>query len=333
MKHFFLFCFFLFNVTFALADLFDPEVLQSQLTGDGLVGQVHGANDDLSLYVLTIRDPANFFVHREYPLVWDNPTIADEFKTLKRHQTVRIFGDIIDNHAPVQHILVTHFLIEKNYSSEDDQYNYIPKTKIEELLQQTNFIGRVHAIGEDGKMLVMEYKDLVTPVFVADADSASLTQNLFRGDKLFVNYKVRNFPGSPKHLQLLPSTPAQPSVTVLESVRQFHLQHVLRTGYLVKFPQSPQISSDTYAVLSEDAEGSSLQWTVLNLEDMGLFQKIREKMASLWNSDTSNIVNGRNKLINTKVIVTVSGTGNVVDAGQANPQILVNSLDDIQLSK
>ncbi|MFN8945319.1 MAG: hypothetical protein ACK5WZ_11940 [Pseudobdellovibrionaceae bacterium] len=311
------------------SDFFSPEVLQEKLRGEGLIGQVHGANHTTNLYALTLREPNNFFIHKEYPLIWESEIIAAEFKSLKRHQTVRVFGDLIDNGAPITHILVTRFVIEKNHTAETDQYEYVAEAKIDELFNQTSFIGRVHAIDDRGNVLVMEYKDLVTPVFIRDAATSATIAKLFRGDKVTLDYEVKSYPDSPKHLVAKPRIANESAVKVIETVSKFHNQTVTRTGYLVKFPKSPQITSDTYAVLETDSEGSSIQWTVLNFEDMELFKKIREKMTGLWNSDTSQIKNGRNKLINMNVKVTVKGRGNVVDPGQANPQILVDALEDI----
>ena len=312
-------------------DLFSPGEIKKKLNGDGLIGQVHGANPVTHVYALTLRDPHNFFIHKEFPLVWENDLVAAEFKSLKRHQTVRVFGDLVDNEAPLTHILVTKFQIEKNYTSETDDHEYVPKTNPSELDGKTNLIGRVHAVDQGGKVLVVEYKDLVLPVFVRDEATIQAAQKLFRGDKISLDYKSKSFPDSPKHLMTNPTENGRPAFQVLESVVQFHQTPVTREGYLVKFPKSPQISTDTYAILVQDSEGSTVQWTVVNFENMELFVKIREKLATLWNSDQNNVINGRNKLINMNVIVRVSGMGNVVDPGQANPQILVSSLDHIQL--
>jgi hypothetical protein len=338
MKHSIFFLFYCvmiqsFATTYAKAssDLFTPEAIQQKLIGEGLVGQTHGASHVTNLYALTVRDPLNFFIHKEFPLVWDNEVVAAEFKKLKRHQSIRIFGDVINNGAPITHIVVTKFQIEKNFSSETDNFEYIPQATIEELFEKTSFIGRVHAIDMDGKVLVMEYKDLVVPVFIKNEETVQVAKNLFRGDRVAVNYEVKSYPESPKHLVAKPKTKETSALVVLDSIRLFHEKQVSVSGSLVKFPKSPQISTDTYAVLFTDPEGSAVQWTVVNFENPDLFKQVREKLAQLWNSDPTGIINGRNKLINTKVRITVTGTGNIVDPGQANPQILVTTLDQIQI--
>ncbi len=312
------------------SDFFNPTEIKKKLNGEGLLGQVHGANHETGLYALTLRDPQNFFIHKEFPLVWEKESLAHDFKLLKRHQTIRIFGDLVDNGAPITHLLVTKFQVEKNYISEVDQYEYIPQTNPDELDSKSMMIGRVHAIDQNGKVLVVEYKDLVLPVFVRDTTTETAVQKLFRGDKISLHYKSKTVPDRPKHLMAQPPENGQQAFQILESIQGFHQTPVTRQGYLVKFPKSPQISTDTYAVLVQDQEGSTLQWTVVNFENMELFAKIREKLAALWNADVTQIENGRNKLINKNVIVRVSGNGNVIDPGQANPQILVSSIEDIQ---
>ena len=100
---------------------------------------------------------------------------------------------------------------------------------------------------------------------------------------------------------------------------------------LVQFPKSPQIKFNIYALLVEDKEGSSIQFTLTNLENMDLFTQVREKIEKFWNEHKSSQENDRNKFINRRIKVTAKGIYNMIDKGQANPQILIQSIDDINL--
>ena len=71
--------------------------------------------------------------------------------------------------------------------------------KTPELLNQTEFIGKVHAVGEGGQILVVEYKDTLFPIFVK---ATEYTQGLFRGDIIRLSYKIQTRPQQPTHLQL-----------------------------------------------------------------------------------------------------------------------------------
>ena len=51
----------------------------------------------------------------------------------------------------------------------------------------------------------------------------------------------------------------------------------------MRFPKSPQISVDVYAVQVIDADGVSREYTLLN-ENPAIFQTIRTKLGMAWAS-------------------------------------------------
>ena len=68
-----------------------------------------------------------------------------------------------------------------------------------ELVNQTQFVSKVHAIGEGGQILVVEYKNTLFPIFVR---ATEYTQGLFRGDIIRLAYQIQQKPEQPTHLQL-----------------------------------------------------------------------------------------------------------------------------------
>ena len=190
---------------------------------------------------------------------------------------------------------------------------------------QTEFVGKVRAIGAGGKVLVVEYKDGVLPIFVEAPD---YTQGLFRGDIVRLNYTIQARPERPTHLKL--NLEAEQPLEVLDAMVEWHQQEKTLAGKLVKFPQSPQISLDVYA-MEVETQGIKRTVTLINFDDINEFQNIQKKLADLWDSNLATAVSGRNMLINPEVIIEASGQVNVVSPEQANPQILLNSAEDVQL--
>ena len=326
------------SLLFSLGSVVYAEInlaeLEAKLKGDGLLGEIHAANMDSKLFVFTYRNPTNFFENIQLPLTSDTPEVLAMFSQLKRHQMYIVKGEFIVNKAPIKHINATSLQLSKDYASELDQHPYKYKADVSELKNKAEFTGRVHAIGEAGKMLVMEYKDRIVPVFVTEASSQAITNTLYRGDLVKLKIRVRSDPEAPTHLSLanVASLPeGVKPVELLESLVKSHGQPIEKSGNLIKFPKSPQINTNIYALLVEDPEGTTIQYTLANFESPELFQKILTKLETSWNENAASAENDRNKLVSRKILVHAKGISNMVSAGQANPQILINSIDDLTL--
>lgn len=309
--------------------------LEKQLTTTGLTGEIHASSADAHLFVFTYRNPNDFFDNIQLPLTSDKTEILNSLPTLKRHQIFLVKGNFIKNHAPISHINVTSMELVKDYTSALDQMPYQYKGNVSELNDKKEFIGRVHAVGQEGKMLVTEYKDRIVPIYVVEPSSQELVKQLYRGDLVRIRFQVRSEPEAPVHLSLVRSTtlPAdQKPVELLESLVKSHGSPITKTGNLIMFPKSPQINTNIYALLVEDPEGTTIQYTITNLEDPNLFKLVREKLEKVWMENSATAENDRNKFVNRKLIVTAKGTSNMVNPGQANPQIIVHSVDDVTVT-
>jgi hypothetical protein len=206
----------------------------------------------------------------------------------------------------------------------DLDYDYkasVPK----DLLNKTELVGKVHAVIPGGRGLVVEYKDVVVPVFTENAD---MTKGLFRNDKIKISYVVQRSPRRPAHLNI-DLTKEEP-LKVLKRIEEGHGETVTLTGALVMFPKSPQIRFNVYALRLDDGE-TNWNYTIVNFDDFDLFKALREKLEAAWNEKSELAVYDRNKFLNSQIKITVTGTKNVVDEGQANPQVLVNSLEDLKI--
>lgn len=314
---------------------FDMEEIRAKLKSTGVSGEIHGASEDASLFVLTLRNPQDFFENIQLPLTSDDPAILSQLKTLKRHQYYTVKGDLIDNKAPIKHITITELTMSRDYKSELDQTPHQYKTDLNELLNLKEITVRVHAQANEGKVLVVEYKDRILPVVVMEQPSQEIVKSLYRGDLVKIRFTVRQDPDRPMHIALERQKNLganEQAVTLLESLVKNHGQKIQKTGYLVKFPKSPQIMFNIYALLQEDANGSNIQYTLVNFENTELFQKIREKLETAWNDHAKNPTNERNKLVARNIVVTASGDMNMVEQGQANPQVLINDINDLKIS-
>ena len=130
-----------------------------------------------------------------------------------------------------------------------------------ELANQTQFVGKVHAIGEAGRVLVVEYKDGVFPIFV---EAAEYTQGLYRGDIIRLNYQIQARPQQPTHLRL--NLEAAQPIEVIDAIANWREQRKTLVGKLVKFPQSPQLNFDVYAIEVE-TQGIKRTFTLVNFDE------------------------------------------------------------------
>ncbi len=307
---------------------FEKELKSSQ----GVSVEVHGADHQNGLYAIAYR-PKNFFDYVIISLQADytSPTfkeVNDQLKTLRRHDFLQLRGDSNGFVGSQQnHILVKELTVLKKFTSTyDDGSVYTHTTDVAQFVQgKTSVIAKVHASLADGKILMLELGDANVPVVVSNTD---LTKDLYRGDKIEIKFIVQQHPSSPVHLKLLKDADA---VKVLDSIVTLHEQPQDRCGELVMFPQSPQVIFNVFALKSDIGDGYFRTFTLINFNDADLFKALREKMQIVWDANTSTMIRGRNYFINPKVKICAKGTGNMQVATQANPQILIDDLDDVTL--
>jgi hypothetical protein len=305
----------------------DLEKVEKELTGDGVVGWIHGAVVDRELWVFTYRTPGDFFDYVELALIPKTPEIAAQFKTLSRHDRVKIHGEIVENPSPQPHLFIDAVEVVEKYANPHSPpaYEYsasIPKDLLG--LESARFL--VHAVVAENHGLVVEYRDQVIPIGVRDA---SLVKGLSRNDVVELRFKVRSMPSHPAHLALDEENPN--AVKSLQSVLSLHGTPADVTGALVLFPKSPEIRFDVFAVEDPTFPDVKRQFTLVNMEDPDAFAKIRAKLKAAWDRRATAFVNGRNKLVSTCVKVRARGTFNEVSVNQANAQILLKSADDVDV--
>jgi len=320
------FCLCLISNTRSFAQEPSLESIENALKTTGQTGWIHGSSPNLGLFVFTVREPGNFFSHREFPLVAGTKALEQELFRLNRHDEVRIRGSFLNNHAPIQHILVDSLeILTKQDVLSQDEYVYeveLPK----ELEGKKEILGKIHAIAHQGKVLVLDYKDGILPVFVQDP---GLTQHLFRNDIVNLKIKLKSYPHRPSHL-ILDSEKSSP-VTVVDSIKAWHEKKGILEGALVLFPKSPQVVFNVFALQVSDASGIKREFTLVNFENTETFEKIRNKLQALWDRNPSGAINGRNKLVQPQLRLRATGTFNVMDPGQANPQILLKDEKSVEL--
>lgn len=313
----------------------DLQKLEAALKSTGVSGRVHGAVFERGLSVWTYREPGDFFSHYEFPLITEDANVAELLKKVKRHDKVWIKGAFAKNQAPQKHIVVSELKIEESWKNPvpgaDQLPPYEPKVKIpEDLQQKSELVARVHAIAAGGKVLVIDYRGAILPVFIKNPDvSAGVAKNLFRGDKIRLHFVLRDYPDQPTHLS--PDPAKEKAIERLVSIVEGHSKPVTKEGVLVLFPRSPQIVFDVFALQAEDADGVELEHTLVNFESPEVFQKIREKLAQAWELKKATAIQGRNKLVNPKIRIRAKGLLNVVDPNQANPQILLRAPEDVEI--
>lgn len=308
---------------------FEQELKSPQ----GVQVEVHGADHQNGLYAIAYR-PKNFFDYVIISLQADYtspsyPTVSAQLKTLRRHDFLQIKGDangFVFSHQ--NHVMIKELtILQKFASSYDDGSEYKHTTDVAQWVQgKTSLIVKVHASLMDGKILMVEAGDANIPVVPRHSD---LAKDLYRGDKIEIRFKVQQFPSAPIHL-VLDDTPD--AVKMLDRIVDLHGKPQDRCGELVMFPQSPQVIFNVFALKSDIGDGLFRTFTLINFNDAELFKNMREKIQLFWDAHTESIIRGRNYFINPKIKICAKGIGNMQVPTQANPQILIDHLEDVTLS-
>ena len=306
------------------------EEVKAQLSGTGLEGEVHAIRADEALFVFTLRNPANFFEFVHFSLVPKTNRVREQLIALNRHDRVRLFGEVMENKSPQVHVEVSKVEMVRAYDPgmPIPPYEYevtLPADLPRDEAGNGDALFLVHAIHGDGKILVVEYKDAVIPIFVPNGE---ISKGLYRNDVIRLRYKIRNTPSEPTHLRL--RTDVEKPLELVESALSKHGLPADLTGPLVLFPRSPQVNQNVFALHEVVQGGATRQYTLANFETPEAFKAIRLKCEAAWATDPENYTNGRNKLVHRKIRVHARGVFNVVDPNQANVQILLNSADDLE---
>jgi len=328
VKKVFLFSIVLFLGAASIAKAIDIEEVVKSLKGDGLIGEIHGANSVNGYYVFTVRG-AHFFDFEHFSLIGSNSQNETVLQSLQRHDLVKLKGVITDIRRPQKHILATSIEIVRKTDIElpdRRQQVVVPR----DLMGLKEFVGKVHATANQGRVLVLEYGDAVIPVPVEERH-LGFTRSLNRGDKVKVRYQLRSHPGRPQHI-VLDSTSENP-IEVVGAIGPDHGTEMTIEGALVLFPKSPQVLFDVYAIQTQIGDGVVRDYTLINFEKPELFKEIREKCELAWKSAPQvSVENARNKLINPKISAKVTGVINYVDPNQANPQVIIEDANQLSFT-
>lgn len=305
----------------------DLGEIERLLGSTGVDGWIHGSVSDRNLYVFTYRNPNNFFDYIEMSLVSFDPAMLRQLSTLSRNDEVLVKGSFMNNPSPQKHIALTSIQLVKKFEPAYPVPAYHYEARIpDELLHLSKADFLVHAVGGDGKILVVEYKDQVLPVYV---NKPELTKGLYRNDVIELAFQLQSSPNRPTHLNLLDNDPAP--VKVVDSIKALHGKPASVEGALILFPKSPEIKTNVFAVEQKLANGLTRQFTLTNMSDMNVFAQITKKLQQAWDKYPGQYANGRNKRISTKLKVKAKGVFNEVDPSQANAQIFLNTPDDVEV--
>jgi hypothetical protein len=165
------------------------------------------------------------------------------------------------------------------------------------------------------------------PIFVRTPE---MTKDLYRNDVIELAFTIQRHPDRPTHVRI--NARAETPVKVIDSIKALDKTKAENlTGQLIMFPQSPEIIFNVFALLQTTADGLKRQYTLVNFDDPEKFKAIREALQKAWDRHPGEFVNGRNKLVSKNISVRVNGVYNVMTQGQANPQVLLDSVDSIEI--
>ncbi|MBI3549207.1 MAG: hypothetical protein HY078_09225 [Elusimicrobia bacterium] len=292
----------------AQAEPWGDAVIVRELTNEGVVGLIHGAVADARQFVLAVHNPNDFFDYRLFPLRLDRQQFEEIQKLkLERHDLVRVKGALAGDPP---HVRVTSVTLERRDPTDFSNQTLEIRRPIDpaEFAQPKKIFGLVHGVLREGRQVVLEYQDGILPLTLDEADdahAAAALDKLWRGDIVEVTVGLRRRPGAPPHFYF----DAKAGVRVLDSVRAMQNKPFTAEGPLVLFPRSPITSLDVYAVRVHYPQwGVTRNFTVANFSDHDVWQAGNAKLSAAWTASRATAQQGRNKFINLKLIVRVSGT-------------------------
>jgi hypothetical protein len=305
------------------------ETLRQALATDaGVLMRVHGADNESRLYVGSyIVD--DFFNAVEVSLLGSSREVREQLMTLGRHDTVRLWGSLMDIEGPQPHLRITRLEVVEKYESPagEHQHDIDWEALRAEIQDKSELLVQVHISLAEGSLLVVEYKDYIFPIYTREF--APLAATVGRQDMIRIRFKIQESPGRPMHLELRGDA-GGPAIEAVDHVPDQHGTRRKVEGTLLLFPQSPIVRFNVFAIKFDLGGGFFRTYTLINFEDPELFTRIREKLQALWDAgDEACVVNDRNKLSNPCVKLSAEGVINMVDPKQANPQVLLESTDDI----
>jgi hypothetical protein len=299
------------------------------LSNQGIQGWIHGSLPEQGLFVFTWRNPENFFENIQLPIQSEDEQWLESLSQLNRHDRVMIKGELMAPGAPLPHIKITHLEVTQPYQGPAQEMGHTKELGPlpPEILQGNEIVAQVHISVDGGRVIVIEKEGRMIPVFNRRPD---LARQLYRNDKIFLKYIVRQAPNHPVHLEV-DITRSNP-IEVVSQIACRHGQSIELSGELVMFPQSPQINRNIFALRTRDPEGIIQNYTFItaNLHtEQGIqdFIEINNYLQNEWDRQSDFAVYDGNKYINPRLRVRAKGLKNLTSPFQANPQIIVDELE------
>ncbi|MGV3723166.1 MAG: hypothetical protein ACO1SX_19875 [Actinomycetota bacterium] len=314
-----------------------PIDLGALAKGDGLKGSMHGSVPSLDTYVFTWSSPRGFFQNQNLSLVPATPEVGAQLAAMSRHQAATVWGTLVRVNAGQSHVRVERVRPGEKW---DPGVRTTPMERIKpeklkrELSRKNELNALVHAIGEDGSALVVEYRDEVIPVQVPPVEALRKSvAGLFRGDRVRLQYRIAEYPKTPLHLLLTPDLETgKTGLEVTDSLHALHEQTRTVEGNLVLFPKSPALRRAIWGVEERGPNGLHRYFTIFNFENQEEQAKIDALLQGAWSSSPEGVKDGRNKYIHTRVRVRVTGKVNNPAHNQANPT-LITTADQVSITR
>ncbi|MCX6116873.1 MAG: hypothetical protein NT027_04985 [Proteobacteria bacterium] len=320
---------------------FDISLLNEKLASEtGLNGWIHGAVHPYRQYLFTYRkeDPEDFmafFKAEQMSMIGATKEIWDTFKSLNRHDKVRLKGKVFENGSSIRHLLISSIEVTKKYANPpENSYSFDPS--VFKGKESATIFGQVHALVDSpdhGLAVVVERNQYIFPIAV-DKAHEDVAKTLFKGDIVNIDFLIKAAEGRQPHF--VTDSKVEKAITIVDPLVNCHGVQRSVEGHLVKFLKSPAISTDVYAVRVVDGNGIARNMTFFpgvdpNSEAFGtIFMAVSAKAKQAWDSASEKEGVVRNYFEKKTIKVIAKGKINVVSTEQANAQVYLNSADDVE---
>ena len=298
----------------------DLERLAAQFENQGVTGRIHGAVADSQQFVLTHRNPLNFFDFVMLSLVAQDEETQIALRKAERHDQVLVKGHLRSTAEAQPHVFIESIQTLEEWPNSHAYGRYRrPQGIPDEVIGKNRVKALVHHADSGKEYLIIDYKSHLFPVLTHEWTGPDFPE---RNDIVDIQYRMAFSPSGMIHLELgVDPNPLQ----ILDPINIQNDRQVAITGTLLKYPKSPQITLDVYALRVESPiDGIFRTYNIFGTQRS--FSEVYQYLDWLWDSESETITQGRNVLRNDAIRLTMRGLAKT----PANPQIIIANRSDIE---
>ena len=304
----------------------DLQQVSNQLKNQGVEGWFLKPQEKNGFFHFTWLHPKGYLTHLQMKLNSTHPDIRQQMEGLKNKDRVLVKGALIkfnEGHGlemDVYHLQRTH-----KAKASPDQDHFTPQLVFDSM-SGSEIIGNFKGATKKGRKVFVEVN---SSIFSFNNKNPQWVADLFRNDKVLVSYKTLRYGKNWQELEI--NNDVSHPIEVLDHIRGGNNSRLSLEGHLVYFPETPQLGFDFFALRVKDYDGVMRNYHLINFSDIEVNQKLRNKIAKVWQKYRFSSIHKGEFISNSKIFVRAQGIKRIKATDQCNPQLQIQTLQDVEL--